>query len=107
MKKAILLAVGGILAVLLLLFATFVGLLSMVFAPLKPVKTVMQTLPSPGVALGPGFAAGKQEKRSLGGHQGGDSGHYLRRFDRRRWNRIFEHIGLYDVRQWLLGDDPL
>jgi hypothetical protein len=48
MKKPILLAVGSILTVLLLLFAAFVGLLSMVFAPLKPVKTVIQTLPSPG-----------------------------------------------------------
>lgn len=47
MKKPILLTISGILAVLLLLFATFVGILSMVFAPLKPVNTVIQTLPSP------------------------------------------------------------
>jgi hypothetical protein len=76
MKKPILLAVGGILAVLLLLFATFVGLLSMVFAPLKPVKTVMQTLPSPG---------GTHEARVIDVDEGALGGSTIVEVERNGW----------------------
>jgi hypothetical protein len=76
MKKPILLAVGGILAVLLLLFATFVGLLSMVFAPLKPVKTVIQTLPSPG---------GTYEARVIDVDEGALGGSTIVEVERNSW----------------------